>query len=310
MPLGLLLANGVFFASRALSGEEWEAWGWRVPFLLSLVLVVFGLWVRLSILETPLFSRLAEQGRTAKAPVLEVWRRNRHEVVLSALVRVSEQTPFYVFTAFVLAYGTDELGLGEPLLLGAVLTAAGLALLTIPGFAYLSELVGRRRVYALGAGLTIFWAFPHFALLDTRIAAVAFAAVALSLVPHDMQYGPQAALIAECFPTHVRYTGAGLGYQLASVVAGGPAPLVATWLLHVYGAYAVACYLALTGVVSLLALSRLPERAGADLRRLDVGTSAAVAPARAGSRVRFVRRPTAHRQRLLRPRSRGRRSSR
>jgi MFS family permease len=306
VPLGLLLANGAVFLTRELSGESWESWGWRVPFLFSLVLVGFGLWVRLAVLETPLFSRLATEGRTARAPVREVLRENRREVVLSALVRVSEQTPFYVFTAFVLAYGTDELSLSEPLLLAAVLTAAGLALVTIPGFAYLSDLVGRRRVYGAGAALTVLWAFPCFALLDTRIAAIVFVAIAISLIPHDMQYGPQAALIAETFPTRVRYSGAGLGYQLASVVAGGPAPLVATWLLHHWGGYAVATYVASTGIVSLLALSRLPERARVDLGELDLPR---LTPAKEAPRRSLARRRDSRRRRPVAP-SRARRRAR
>jgi len=260
VPVGLLLANGAVFVFHRVSGDAWETWGWRIPFLLSFVLVLIGLWVRLSIRETPLFLELSQSEQRVQQPVFEALRTNRREIALTALIRLSEQTPFYVFTAFVLAYGTDELGYDESLLLAGVLTAAALALITIPAFGHLSDRVGRKRVYAVGAALTLVWAFPYFALLETSIAVVAFFAIAVSLVPHDMQYGPQAALIAETFPTRIRYSGAGLGYQLASVVAGGPAPLVATWLLHDYGAYAVATYVTLSAAVSLVALAFLPDR--------------------------------------------------
>ena len=260
VPVGLLLANGAVFVFHRVSGDAWETWGWRIPFLLSFVLVLIGLWVRLSIRETPLFLELSQSEQRVQQPVFEALRTNRREIALTALIRLSEQTPFYVFTAFVLAYGTDELGYDESLLLAGVLTAAALALITIPAFGHLSDRVGRKRVYAVGAALTLVWAFPYFALLETSIAVVAFFAIAVSLVPHDMQYGPQAALIAESFPTRIRYSGAGLGYQLASVVAGGPAPLIATWLLHDHGAYAVAAYVSLSAAVALAALAFLPDR--------------------------------------------------
>jgi MFS family permease len=265
VPIGLLLANAAVFVCHRASGEDWETWGWRIPFLLSFVLILIGLWIRLSIRETPIFEELRRSDATARRPVSDALEQSRREVALTALIRLSEQTPFYVFTAFVLAYGTNELGYSEELLLAGVLTAAVVALVTIPFFGHVSDRYGRKRVYMLGAVLTLIWVFPYFALLQTSIAAVAFLAIAVSLIPHDMQYGPQAALIAETFPTQIRYSGAGLGYQLASLVAGGPAPLIATWLLHDYGPYAVAAYLALATSVSLVALTRLPERSGVEL---------------------------------------------
>jgi metabolite-proton symporter len=269
VPIGLLLANAAVFVCHRASGAGWEAWGWRIPFLLSFVLILIGLWIRLSIRETPVFEELRRSESTARRPVSDAFERSRREVALTALIRLSEQTPFYVFTAFVLAYGTDELGYSEELLLAGVLTAAVIALVTTPFFGHVSDRHGRKRVYMLGAVLTLVWVFPYFALLQTSIAAVAFAAIAISLVPHDMQYGPQAALIAETFPTRIRYSGAGLGYQLASLVAGGPAPLIATWLLHDFGPYAVAAYLAASAAVSLAALAQLPERSGVELVDVD-----------------------------------------
>jgi MFS family permease len=151
VPIGLLLANGAVFVCRRASGDGWETWGWRVPFLLSFVLIVIGLWIRLSIRETPAFERLRSERATARRPVAATFERSRREVALTALIRLSEQTPFYVFTAFVLAYGTDDLGYSEELLLAGVLTAAAIALVTIPFFGHASDRYGRKRVYMLGA---------------------------------------------------------------------------------------------------------------------------------------------------------------
>ena len=277
------------FVCHRASGDGWETWGWRIPFLLSFVLILIGLWIRLSIRETPMFEELRRSDATARRPVSDALERNHREVALTALIRLSEQTPFYVFTAFVLAYGTDELGYSEELLLAGVLTAAAIALVTIPFFGHVSDRYGRKRIYMLGALLTLVWVFPYFALLQTSVTAIAFAAIAVSLIPHDMQYGPQAALIAETFPTQIRYSGAGLGYQLASLVAGGPAPLIATWLLHDYGPYAVAAYLAVSAAISLAALSRLPERSGVELTA--VGESAGTAPRTRGRAACVAMRP-------------------
>jgi metabolite-proton symporter len=265
VPVGLLLANGAMLGFSAWSGDAFLSWGWRVPFLLSLVLVAVGLWVRLSILETPLFARVLKEQRVERRPVVEVIKRHPKEVVLSALVRTSEQAPFYLFTAFVLEYATSDLGFGQNFILYLVMGAAALALFNVPFFGYLSDRIGRRRMYMIGAATMLVWAFPYFALLETKVAALVGLAIVVSLIPHDMQYGPQAALIAESFTTRLRYSGAGIGYQLASVTAGGPAPLIAAWLLHSFGAYAIAWYIVGTAVVTLIATAFLPERSQVDI---------------------------------------------
>jgi MFS family permease len=267
VPVGLILGNGavILFANTVgnYDSASFTA-GWRWPFWFSLVLVAIGLFVRLRVLETPLFARLLEEKKVEKQPVVEVIKRNPKEILLSALVRCSEQAPFYIFTAFILSYGTETLKLDKNFMLYAVMAAAVLSLFNVPFFGHLSDKIGRKRMYMIGVVLTLLFAFPYIGLLQTAAPGLVFLAVFLSLIPHDMQYGPQAALIAETFNTRLRYSGAGIGYQLASVFAGGPAPLIAAWLAP-KSIWLVGAYIAAMAVVSLIALSMLPDRTHADL---------------------------------------------
>jgi metabolite-proton symporter len=265
VPIGLILGNGALLFFSNLTGASFLSTGWRIPFLLSLVLVGIGLYIRLGITETPIFRRLVEQKQIERQPVVEVFRRSWREIILSALVRVSEQAPFYIFTAFVLAYGTRALKLSNNFMLTCVFAAAVLSLITVPLAGHLSDRFGRRLVYTVGIVLVGLYAFPYFGLLDTRAPTLVLLAVVLSLIPHDLQYGPQAALIAESFTGRLRYSGASIGYQLASVIAGGPAPLIATALLAAYmSSTPIAIYIVLCALVSLVAVRLLPDRSRAD----------------------------------------------
>ncbi|MGN6128948.1 MAG: MFS transporter, partial [Nocardioidaceae bacterium] len=265
--IGLILGTGLITLFSNVAGGAFAAWGWRIPFVLSLVLVAIGLWIRLQILETPMFARLVESKQTHRTPVLEVIKRHPKEILLSALVRMSEQMPFYVVTAFVLSYLTDSThGYSKNFVLIGTLVAAGLELVLVPYFGHLSDSVGRKRIYMLGAATMGVWGFAYFALLDSGVTWLVFAAVCLGLIPHSMQYGPQASLIAESFPTSLRYGGAGLGYQLSSVVAGGPAALIATWLIHQFGTgYAVSVYILVSAVITLAACAALKDYSRADI---------------------------------------------
>jgi len=197
---------------------------------------------------------------------VEVLKRHPKEIVLTALCRMGEQAPFYVFTAYVFAYGTATLHASRDFLLLALMCASVLSFVSIPLFGYLSDRIGRKRVYMLGAATTGIFGFVYFALLNTREPVVVFAAIVLSLIPHDMMYGPQAALIAECFTDRLRYSGASLGYQLASVIAGGPSPIIAAWLFSRYGSgYAIAWFVLGCAVISLLATTRLVDRTNQEL---------------------------------------------
>jgi len=267
VPAGLVLGTGaMLILSSTLSESAFLSWGWRVPFLLSLVLVAVGLYIRLGILETPLFTRILDEKRVEPAPSLQVLVRQPREIILAALIRTSEQAPFYIFTVFVLAYVTTTLKLSRGFALNAVLLAAALSLVSIPLFGYLSDVIGRKRMYLIGVVCTGLFAFPYFWLLNSKVGALVVLAIVVSLIPHDMQYGPQAALIAENFTGRLRYSGASLGYQLASIVAGGPAPLIAVALLATYKSYVpIAVYIAFCAVVSLGATLLIPDRSKADL---------------------------------------------
>ena len=265
VPIGLILGNGALLVFSNLTGSAFLQWGWRIPFLLSFILVAVGLYIRLGVMETPLFRKLVAEKRVEPRPFTTVVRRNWREILLAMFVRTSEQAPFYIFTAFVLVYGTEQLKQGKNFMLFCVFFAACLSLLTIPLAGMASDRFGRRPVYMVGVILIGAAAFPYFALLNTGVAALVVIAVMGSLIPHDIQYGPQAALIAESFTGRLRYSGASMGYQLASLTAGGPAPLIATKLLSVYhSSTPIALYIVGCSVVSLVALLFVKERSQVD----------------------------------------------
>jgi MFS family permease len=249
-----------------ISSGHFLVWGWRIPFLLSILLVAIGLYIRLSVLETPVFSRLVTENKIERAPMLEVIKRQPREILLSAVARMGQQAPFYIFTAFIFTYGTKVLGVSRDLLLTAVLTASVLSFFTVPIFGHLSDRIGRKRMYMIGAALMGAYGFIYFALLNTAVPGWIFAAVVLAMIPHDMMYGPQAALIAESFTGRLRYSGASMGYQLASVIAGGPAPLIAAWLFAQYGSgYAIAAYILLCSILSFIATAMLKDYTNRDI---------------------------------------------
>lgn len=266
VPCGLFLSNLAFLAFSAYSGDQFITWGWRIPFFLSIILVGIGLWIRLGILETPVFSKLLAEKKIERQPMLEVIRRNWREIILSAFVRLAEQAPFYIFTAYVFAYGIGVLKVSREFLLTAVMAASVLSFISIPLSGHISDLIGRKRMYMLGAITVGIFGFVYFGLLNTGSMTLIFVAIFLSLVPHDMMYGPQAALIAESFTGRLRYSGASLGYQLASIIAGGPAPFIATWVFGKYGSgYAIAGYILVCAVITLIATAMMTDYTGKDI---------------------------------------------
>src|SRR6266404_5001302 len=268
VPSGLFLANFAALAMSEIAGDQFLSWGWRVPFFISIVLVAIGLYIRLGILETPIFAKLAAENRVERAPMIEAFRRHPREIALTALARLSEQTPFYIFTAFIFTYGTTVLHSTRDLLLTAVLAASVLSFFAIPISGHLSDRIGRKKMYLIGVVTVGVFGFVYFALLDTMVPGLIFLAIFLSRIPHAMQYGPEAAMIAECFTPRLRYSGASLGYQFASIIAGGPAPLIATALFAAYhSGYVIALYVLFCAVVSISATAFLPDYTNRDISR-------------------------------------------
>ncbi|HEY3159208.1 MAG TPA: MFS transporter [Vicinamibacterales bacterium] len=263
-PAGMVLANGALALMTGVTSDQaFLDWGWRIPFLASVALVITGFYIRAGVHETPVFEELKRTGGIVKAPLVEVLRHNGREVALTALLRTSQQVCFYIYTTYVITYATTVLGFGRGLVLNMVMTMALVSCFANPLFGHLSDLYGRRTITAIGCAVMIVFPFIYFGLLDTRSLPLVFLAIVLSNPIQDMQYGPQAAFIAESFPGSVRYSGSALGYQLASITAGGPAPLIATFLLREYGtSTAIAIYIALCSVLSLMCVFLLKEHRG------------------------------------------------
>src|ERR1700730_13460728 len=260
VPCGLFLSNLAILAVSTWSGDQFATWGWRIPFALSIVLVGVGLWIRLGILETPVFQQLLDKKKTERTPIIEVIKKQPKEIILSALLRMSEQAPFFIFTAFIFAYAVGTLHMSRNLILTAVMVTSCVGFITIPLSGHISDRIGRRKTYLIGAASTGLFGFLYFAMVDTAIPSVVFIAIVLSYIPVSMQYAPEAAFIAEAFTPRLRYSGSSLGYQLASVIAGGPAPLIATALLATYqSGYAISVYIAACAAVGLASAAFMPD---------------------------------------------------
>jgi metabolite-proton symporter len=264
VPVGLLLSTAMIkLMTAVVSPADFDSWGWRIPFLVSFVLVLIGLYVRLRVMESPAFEKVKESKAVVKQPFIQVLKEHPMEILTSACVRLSEQAPFYIFITFVLTYGTTILKFDRGELLNDTLVAAAVGFVSVPLFGYLSDRIGRRLMYGIGIVCTALFAFPYFGLLNTKASGLVLLGIVLSLVFHDMQYGPQAALIAESFGTNLRYSGAGIGYQLASVIAGGPAPLIAAAILERTGSstwiswYIVGCCVLAMGALLLMPRTQL-----------------------------------------------------
>ncbi len=263
-PAGMVLANGALSLMTLFTTDQaFLDWGWRVPFLGSVALVIAGFYIRSGVKETPVFEELKKRGQLVKAPLTDVLRKNGRTVAITALLRTSQQVCFYIFTTYIITYATQTLGFARGLVLNMVMIQALISCLTIPLFGHLSDRFGRRMITAIGCVLMLVFPFIYFGMLDTRSLPLVFLAIVLALPIQDLQYGPQAAFISEAFPGSLRYSGSSLGYQLASITAGGPAPIVATLLFRAYGtSTAIAVYIAICSVISLVCVFLLPEGAG------------------------------------------------
>ncbi|MFJ9823257.1 MFS transporter [Streptomyces sp. NPDC101160] len=277
-PAGQLLATGVLSALTALLSEAaFGAWGWRVPFLLSGVLVMVGLWIRLSVDESPVFkaalaaaeerkAAAREAGQAERLPLVAVLRHHWRDVLIAMGARMAENISYYVITAFILVYATTHAGLTKQTALNAVLIGSAVHFAVIPLWGALSDRLGRRPVYLIGAVGVGVWMFPFFALIDRGAFGSLLLAVTVGLILHGAMYAPQAAFFSEMFATRMRYSGASIGAQFSSVAAGAPAPLIATALLADYDSSTpIALYVIAAAVLTVIALACARETRHRDL---------------------------------------------
>ena len=276
VPAGNLLAAAVLAVMSAVQSEhDFLAWGWRVPFLLSAVLVVIGYWVRVTLSESPLFQKAIEDAGAPKAPMLEAIQRRPGGILIGMGLRVAENISFYLITTFSISYMTETVHLSRSFALNAMLAGAAVECCAIPLFAWLSDKIGRRPVYFVGAAGMAIWGFAFFRMIDTGLTLNVLIAVIVGLVLHGAMYGPQAAFIAELFPTRMRYSGASFAYQFTSIFAGSLAPIIALALLKAtHSATPIAIYLAIAGAISAFSALRARETKGLTFAQIDAETPA------------------------------------
>src|ERR1035438_5688047 len=268
VPAGLLLSTIVFRQISRLPEDVLLTWGWRVPFLLSLLLVVVGMYIRLAVAEPPVFREVTQSGTASKLPILDVLLHHPRNVLLAMGARLAENGAFYLYSVFILTYATrPRIGFTSATVLTAISLAAGVELFAIPGFGWLSDRLGRRPVYLFGSIFTAVFAFPYFWLVETSRTGLLMLAVVLALVVgHAAMYGPQASFFSELFGVRVRYSGASLGYQLASVIAGGLSPLIATGLLRQTGkSWPIALFIIGMAAVTTVSVYWATETAHGDI---------------------------------------------
>lgn len=253
---GTLLGTGfIAVVSLWLSPEDFQAWGWRIPFLSSVLLVLFGLWLRKGVEETPLFKEMEARKSTAKTPIKEVFVDHWRRLLVAGGVRIGSDVLYALVVVFTLTYVTSVLHLSRPLALTATMIGAACNAIAVPLFGSLSDKLGRRPVYIAGALLAVVWAFVFFRLMDSAQPLRICAAVVVGLIIHAMMYGPQAAFVTEQFPTRVRYAGSSLAYTLAGIVGGGFAPLIIASLYKSYGStLAISLYVSAAVALTLVAL--------------------------------------------------------
>jgi MFS transporter, MHS family, shikimate and dehydroshikimate transport protein len=295
VPAGLLLSTVAFITvQNATTEDQFMAWGWRIPFLISIVLVAIGLIIRLAVMESPAFKEVKESKTEVDVPLVELVKTHKRDVLTAMGMRIGENGCFYIFTVFVLAYGEDTLNLSKNTMLTGVIIAASIGLFTVPLYGALSDRFGRRKVYMTGALFTLAFAFPFFALLNTKEPVLIWLAIVLALnVGHDLMYGPQAAYFSELFATRMRYTGASIGYQLAAVFGGGFAPLIAVALLAAGGSepYLVALYMMVMALITVVATYFARETFKSDIADSDAHLRETREPTE-----RFVRKPVEERE--------------
>lgn len=255
VPIGMLFSTSVVSLCIFLTGDSFAVWGWRIPFLLSFVLIIIGLAIRLGIEESPEFTKMKEENRTAKNPVIESIKGHPKEIVFAALTRLADNVPFYIYTTFLIYYATQHLQMDRQFITNAVLLVSVTFLFVVPLSAYLSDRYGRRNITLAGMILTLVFSYPYFAMVNTGETSLIITAIIISSIGPAIVYGPQAALIAEIFPVHLRFSGASIAYQFASIIAGGLAPMISLALLDRFGSTSsISLYVVICCTISIIAL--------------------------------------------------------
>jgi metabolite-proton symporter len=272
-PIGMILATGVLWGLTTTLGKQaMIEWGWRIPFLLSIVLIGIGIVIRRTVEESPVFQAMQRRHKESSAPLKELFRTHTKEILRTALVFMANNAAGYILIAFIISYGARTLKMpSDQLLLVSTLAAVAWFAFTLIG-GYLGDVIGRVRTFQIGYALMVLWAVPMWFLLDTRDLLLFFVGAVGLTVALGLSYGPQAALYAELFPAKVRYSGVSIGYALGAIFGGAFAPMIAQWLIGTYGAsWLVGAYIAVLSLVSLIAVSTIKDPRGVDLNVHDGG---------------------------------------
>jgi MHS family shikimate/dehydroshikimate transporter-like MFS transporter len=272
-PLGMALGTASFFALAGLSDQQFAAWGWRIPFLASAVLVVIGIFIRSRIEETPEFRRVQRERNIARFPVIEILLQHPKDLIIGLGARITEISWIYVITIFGLSYAVTNLGLSRNVVLGAIALGAAGELITIPLFGHLSDRVGRRAIYVGGCVAAIALAFPFFWAIETRDYATVIVAFVMGMsVGHGIMYGVQASFLSEMFPSKLRYSGASLGYQIAAPIGGGLVPLAAAAMVGTNGGatWPVSVLMIAIAAITIIAVVLARETAPAVAKKLKI----------------------------------------
>ncbi|HDR5272053.1 MHS family MFS transporter [Bacillus thuringiensis] len=269
--IGLLLASGMVSVFTYISGDNFYTWGWRIPFIFSVILLVAGFLIRLKIPETPSFRHVQANKRVSRLPVVEVIKKHPKTIFLTALLRLSENGPFYVYTVFIMNYAMESFQIDKISLLNVNLLASLFMMLAIPLFGFISDKIGIKRVYIIGVGITFFAAIPYMKMINNGTPDTILIATILVMIPHSMQIGAQGAFVAKSFPIHLRYSGISLGSQIGSIISGGIAPLICAFLVNKFGSsYAISGYIICTAIITFAATLLIRDYTNNKLKNVEL----------------------------------------